>query len=191
MNPRKQALLEAAGRLFHRYGPHKTTIGDIARAAGVGVGTVYLEFPNKDTILRELSDASHRSILRAIEGAWAAGGPADQRLRRALQARTEGFLMLARDSVHGADLLHCNTCAPIANAHRAFRMAEQRLFATFLAQGAREGVFALREPPLSARTLLSSYETFSPPTLFRRDQGELLRDLERLHELVFEGLLTR
>jgi AcrR family transcriptional regulator len=191
MRARKQALLEAAQRLFHRYGPHKTTIGDIARAAGVGVGTVYLEFPNKDAILLELSEAGHRSVLHAIEAAWSSPGPADERLRRALRARTEAFVALARHGVHGADLLHCKSCAPISKAHRAFRAAEEELFAAFLMQGAREGVFSVKRPAVAARALMWAYETFSPPALFLRDERELLRDLSLLHELAFAGLLTR
>jgi AcrR family transcriptional regulator len=191
MRARKQALLEAAQRLFHRYGPHKTTIGDIARAAGVGVGTVYLEFPNKDAILLELSEAGHRSVLHAIEAAWSSPGPADERLRRALRARTEAFVALARHGVHGADLLHCKSCAPISKAHRAFRAAEEELFAAFLMQGAREGVFSVKRPAVAARALMWAYETFSPPALFLRDERELLRDLSLLHELAFAGLLMR
>ena len=191
MRVRKQALLEAAERLFHLYGPQKTTIGDIARAAGVGVGTVYLEFPNKDAILLELSEAGHRSVLRAIETAWSSPGPADERLRRALRARTEAFVQLARHGVHGADLLHCKSCAPIGKAHRSFRTAEEQLFAAFLTQGAREGVFSFQSPAATARVLMWSYETFSPPALFLRDERTLLRDLDSLHELVFAGLLAR
>jgi AcrR family transcriptional regulator len=191
MRARKRALLEAAGRLFHCYGPHKTTIGDIARAAGVGVGTVYLEFPNKDAILLELSEAGHRSVLQAIEAAWSSPGPAEERLRRAIRARTEVFISLARHGVHGADLLHCKSCAPITKAHRAFRAAEEQLFAAFLMQGAREGVFSVQSPALTARALMWSYDTFSPPALFLRDERRLLADLESLHELVFGGLLSR
>mgnify|MGYP001826269666 FL=1 len=191
MRARKQSLLEAAERLFHLYGPQKTTIGDIARAAGVGVGTIYLEFPNKDAILLELSEAGHRSVLQAIEAAWSSPGRADERLRRALRARTEAFVSLSRHGVHGADLLHCKSCAPISKAHRAFRAAEDQLFAGFLMQGAREGVFSLQSPAVTARTLMWSYETFSPPALFLRDERTLMRDLDLLHELVFAGLLAR
>lgn len=191
MRARKQALLEAAERLFHLYGPQKTTIGDIAQAAGVGVGTVYLEFPNKDAILLELSEAGHRSVLHAIEAAWSSPGRADERLRRALRARTEAFLSLARHGVHGADLLHCKSCAPISRAHRAFRAAEEQLVAEFLTQGAREGVFSMQSPAAAARALMWAYETFSPPTLFLRDKRTLMRDLDLLHALVFPGLLAR
>jgi AcrR family transcriptional regulator len=191
MRARKQALLEAAERLFHLYGPQKTTIGDIARAAGVGVGTIYLEFPNKDAILLELSEAGHRSVLQAVEVAWSSPGRADERLRRALRARTEAFVSLSRHGVHGADLLHCQSCAPISKARRAFRASEEQLFAAFLMQGAREGVFSIQRPAAAARTLIWAYETFSPPALFLRDERELMRDLNSLHELVFAGLLAR
>ena len=191
MRARKQSLLQAAERLFHLYGPQKTTIGDIARAAGVGVGTIYLEFPNKDAILLELSEAGHRSVLQAIEAAWSSPGRADERLRQALRARTEAFISLSRHGVHGADLLHCKSCAPISKAHRAFRAAEEQLFAGFLMQGAREGVFSVQSPAVTARALMWSYETFSPPALFLRDERTLMRDLDLLHELVFAGLLAR
>jgi len=40
--------------LFGTYGYQKTQIYDIARASGIGVGTVYLYFENKKQILREL-----------------------------------------------------------------------------------------------------------------------------------------
>lgn len=191
MDARKQALLRAAQHLFRRYGPQKTTIGDIARSAGVGVGTVYLEFPNKDAILLELSQAGHRSVLKAVQAAWASGGPVDERLRRALRARTEAFWRLGHHGLHGADLFHCADCAPIASAHRAFRAAEEELFASYLLQGAREGALSMQSPAVTARALMWAYETFTPPALFARDERRLLGDLRSLHDLVFPGLLAR
>jgi AcrR family transcriptional regulator len=47
-------ILDAGLELFGRYGPGKTTMDDIARAAGIGKGTVYLFFPSKEDLLFEL-----------------------------------------------------------------------------------------------------------------------------------------
>ena len=58
-------------------------------------------------------------------------------------------------------------------------------------QGARDGVFSVQSPAVTARALMWSYETFSPPALFLRDERTLIRDLDLLHELVFAGLLAR
>lgn len=48
---RTELILTAAQELFGRYGFERTTIDDIARQAGIGKGSVYLEYKNKDEIL--------------------------------------------------------------------------------------------------------------------------------------------
>ena len=47
-------ILEAGKELFARYGAGKTTMDEVARAAGIGKGTVYLFFPSKEDLLFEL-----------------------------------------------------------------------------------------------------------------------------------------
>lgn len=191
MSDRRTRILEAAQRRFHQYGPHKTTVGDIARAAGVGVGTVYLEFSNKDEILRALSEGGHHAVLQAIEAAWSSGGTVAARLKRALEARFEAFLQLGRCSLHGADLLHCGGCEAIQRAHRAFCAAEHERFASYIAHGSAEGAFCGGHPEQTARALLLAYSAFAPPAVFDRDEGEQRERLRAVHELVFDGLLAR
>lgn len=47
---KRDAILNAAGLLFSQQGYEETTIADIAKAAGIAVGTVYLYFRNKHEI---------------------------------------------------------------------------------------------------------------------------------------------
>lgn len=47
---RNREILTAALQLFIEKGYHKTTLGDIARAAGMGQGTLYYYFPAKDLL---------------------------------------------------------------------------------------------------------------------------------------------
>jgi AcrR family transcriptional regulator len=49
-------LLDAAERLFTQLGYDGTAMGDVARAAGVGVGTLYHHFTDKRALLLELID---------------------------------------------------------------------------------------------------------------------------------------
>ncbi|MDO4324286.1 MAG: helix-turn-helix domain-containing protein [Lachnospiraceae bacterium] len=51
MNQRIQQIADAAARLFLRQGYAKTQINHIAKAAGVSVGTIYLDFTGKKEIL--------------------------------------------------------------------------------------------------------------------------------------------
>lgn len=64
----RERLISAAETLFARQGYDGTSIGDVARRAGVGVGTVYHHFVDKQALLLELIDrwgdrleAEHRS----------------------------------------------------------------------------------------------------------------------------------
>ena len=51
MNQRMQAIAAAATRLFLRQGYSRTQMSHIAKAVGVSVGTIYLEFAGKQEIL--------------------------------------------------------------------------------------------------------------------------------------------
>lgn len=51
MNQRIQKIADAATRLFLRQGYSKTQISHIAKAVGVSVGTIYLDFAGKKEIL--------------------------------------------------------------------------------------------------------------------------------------------
>src|SRR5690349_10755797 len=49
----RQRIIEAARRVFAERGL-SATLDDVAAAAGVGVGTVYRRFPNKDELVEAL-----------------------------------------------------------------------------------------------------------------------------------------
>lgn len=53
---RRQHILEAATRTFAETGYQRTTIRDVAKAAGVGDGTVYKSFASKADLLLALLD---------------------------------------------------------------------------------------------------------------------------------------
>jgi AcrR family transcriptional regulator len=66
----RERILEAARTVFADQGG-EAQIDDIARAAGVGVGTVYRHFPHKDALLGELVSQKFRGFAdnadRALE----------------------------------------------------------------------------------------------------------------------------
>lgn len=53
----RQAIMEASRRLFTAHGYEKTSITDIANAAGVGKGTIYSYFSTKEEIFLAFSRA--------------------------------------------------------------------------------------------------------------------------------------
>ena len=50
----RERLLAAGRELFARYGLRKTTVEELARAAGIAKGTFYLFFPSKEALYAEV-----------------------------------------------------------------------------------------------------------------------------------------
>ena len=83
---REERLLDAATRLLVRWGYRKTTIDDVAREAGVGKGTIYLHWKDKNDLFRA-----------AI---WRERQRYSEELQRRIAADPEGGL-LHRVTIHG------------------------------------------------------------------------------------------
>src|SRR3954454_9513562 len=73
----REKVLDAAHAAFGELG-HEAQMEDIARRAGVGVGTVYRHFPTKAALLSALADRRWQEIIRRLdaeavprEDAWA------------------------------------------------------------------------------------------------------------------------
>jgi AcrR family transcriptional regulator len=101
----RQRILAAAGELFTQRGLG-VTLDDIARHAGVGVGTVYRRFPDKEVLIDALFEQRLESICAVAEQALAAPDPWDGLVlffERGceLQAHDRGLKELLASSTHG------------------------------------------------------------------------------------------
>jgi len=78
---KRRQILEAATELFVSQGYRKTNIDEIARAAGIAKGTVYLYFSTKAEVL--LAVVAHEKLrsMALLEGVFDASLPARERLR--------------------------------------------------------------------------------------------------------------
>jgi AcrR family transcriptional regulator len=194
---RRVLILRAAERLLQQYGPPKTTIADVARAAGVGVGTVYLEFSSKDAIVEELARERHRAVLAAMRAAGTAPERTfRERLSGAFDARLEAYLTIAGAGAHACDLVHCGGAAAPATpgvqaASQCFRGEELALIADILRRGSEAGELAVRDPEATARAVLRIYAGFAPPWVTWHDREEVRRAIAPMHEIVLYGVVCR
>ena len=76
-----QQIIEAAVRVFARNGYYNSRVSDIAKAAGIASGTIYLYFKTKDEILVSLFREKMAEFVATVQKAIAAEPDAVVKLR--------------------------------------------------------------------------------------------------------------
>lgn len=98
-------ILDTALTVFCQYGYGKTTMQDIARAAGMSRAALYLHFPSKEELFRAGSRRAHSRALGEVDAALAEQGEVLSRVDAAMAAYFEGLLAKISSSVHGGEVL--------------------------------------------------------------------------------------
>jgi AcrR family transcriptional regulator len=193
---RKERILGVAERLFRHYGPAKTTVAEIARACGIGVGTVYLDFASKEEILEALAAQRHEEIVERMTVAARGVEDPRERVARMLEARTLAFLDLAERGVHACDLVRC--ADTIMAGRRAAGAGAPKPNAAPTSFGARarevlrKEMVQLRGQPhdvdVAVEAIELAFVALSPPYVTRLDRERALALSRALARLLVFGV---
>lgn len=91
---RREEILAAAKATFARKGFHATTIGDVAKAAGVSYGSIYWYFESKDALFHALMDHQEAALRAHIDRTVTetnSGADGEAMFRSSVQATFEFF----------------------------------------------------------------------------------------------------
>jgi AcrR family transcriptional regulator len=100
-------IIEAATSVFLRYGFRRTTMADLAGAAGLSRPALYLRYCNKEKIFETvLKDFAARTLEDIRAGLPNFGTPQEQ-LRFAFECWAVRPFTMMRDSPDAKDLTHC------------------------------------------------------------------------------------
>lgn len=86
---KRDAILKAATQVFARRGYFQSQVADVARAAGVAAGTVYLYFRSKDDILVSIFERAMQDTLAEGRAVISAVQDPRERLRRIARLHLE------------------------------------------------------------------------------------------------------
>jgi AcrR family transcriptional regulator len=89
----RDAILDAAARVFVRRGFAGTRMSDVAAEAGLATGTLYNYFPNRDELLASLVERVTQELMSEVSGAGeaAAEAPLRTQLEQMVRAAFEHF----------------------------------------------------------------------------------------------------
>ncbi|MFC0437651.1 TetR/AcrR family transcriptional regulator [Kutzneria buriramensis] len=102
---RSGPVLDAALAVFCQYGYAKTTMSDVARAAGISRAALYLHFSTKEELFRAGSRRAHAQALAAADAALATPRHVITRVDRAMSAYITELTAPTAASPHSGELL--------------------------------------------------------------------------------------
>jgi AcrR family transcriptional regulator len=159
---RPQQILEAAFRVFGTRGLHQATLDDVARAAGITKGTIYLYFPDKAALFSAMLKARVNDLLPPMEPPNGGRAPSARgrlltlagRLYRFFQS--PAYLAMYRTMVGEAPQF------PQAAAllYREGILPANRRLAKLIQRGINSGEFRKLDPLIAARALVGMFQVF-------------------------------
>lgn len=178
-------LLEAARTVLAAKGYHGTKIVDIARHAGVGVGTFYLYYPTKEAIFVELVEDSVRRLKTQMDAAREVGDDPVARSR----AATETFFRFAQQNRELFRIVFGHE----ASFHDVVRRSQEmftRDAMENLAAGMHSGAFRDGDERIWAHAFIGM--SLHVVSWWVQQEGVALEDVTRsLIDLAFHGSVAR
>jgi TetR/AcrR family fatty acid metabolism transcriptional regulator len=188
---KREAILRAAIDVFADRGYFNAQVADVARAAGVAAGTVYLYFKSKDDLLVSIFDRSMRDGLEAGRSAVADLHDPAERLRRLARAH------LAR---LGADRnLAVVFQVELRQSTKFMERFSSSLLRDYLglireaiADGQRAGAFrADLKPTVAAKMLFGALDEMATNWILSRRRYSLEGDADAVVDLFLNGARAR
>ena len=182
---RPRQILDAALEVFGERGLAGARLDDIARRAGVSKGTIYLYFPNKEELFREVVRAVVVDRLRQAAANAGAEDPVDE-LKRYLRAHWDFVRSPEFQTILKLVTGELHNFPDLAEFYgREVVMPSTELLAGMIRRGIDRGDFRRVDPVLAARFMASTAITHST-WCARRHDFKLLTDVT--DEQVFEQL---
>jgi TetR/AcrR family transcriptional regulator, fatty acid metabolism regulator protein len=186
---KRERILHAAVRVFAKKGFHATRVSEIAAAAGVADGTIYLYFKSKDELLVALFEDRVERLLGFLEAELPLRESAQEKLRRIIELQLK-LLEGERDLAEVITVILRQSTRLMKEHAVAKFTAYLDAIARVVAGGQAAG--ELRDdvsPHLAARALFGALDGITMTwALGKADRGGLSRTSGQLAEIVLRGL---
>lgn len=186
---KRERILDAAVRVFAKKGFHATRVSEVAKAAGVADGTIYLYFKSKDELLVSLFEDRVERLLTFMQTELPATAGASDKLRRIIELQL-GLFEGERDLAEVITVILRQSSKLLKEYAAPKFSAYLDVIAGVIAEGQASG--ELRSdltPHLVARAIFGALDGITMTwALGKADRGGLVRASGQLAELVLRGL---
>jgi TetR/AcrR family transcriptional regulator, fatty acid metabolism regulator protein len=186
---KRERILRAAVKVFAKNGFYDTRVSDVAKAAGVADGTIYLYFKSKDEVLVSLFEDRVEKLLGYLRRELPKLGGAPEKLRRVIELQL-GLLEGERDLAEVLTVILRQSTRLMKEYAAPRFMAYLDAIASVVAEGQRAGDFrGDLSPHLVARPTWGALDGIALTwALGKAERGGLVRASGHLADIFLRGL---
>jgi TetR/AcrR family fatty acid metabolism transcriptional regulator len=186
---KRERILDAAVRVFAKKGFYATRVSEVAKAAGVADGTIYLYFKSKDELLVSLFEDRVERLLAFLQTELPPTASAAEKLRRIIELQL-GLLEGERDLAEVITVILRQSTKLMKEYAAPKFMAYLDAIARVVEAGQASGELrADVSPHLAARAIFGMLDGITMTwALGKADRGGLVRASGQLAEMVLRGL---
>ncbi|MBX3505231.1 MAG: TetR/AcrR family transcriptional regulator [Parvibaculum sp.] len=184
---KREAIVAAALDLFRHYGYRRTSMEDIARAASVAKGTLYLYFESKDQLFDAICRSLADGVAQGLAEADALKLPLEEKLLALMDAKFGFVYSLILSSPHASELIessHQLPSAPFEEVTAAFHDAILRL----VRQGVRSGELDPKRAGLTEKEAAETLIAAAVGAEKAPDEATFRKQLRAIVRLTLRGL---
>lgn len=193
---KRTRILEAAQKVFVEKGFHQTKVADITRRAGIGKGTIYLYFPDKESILFAILTEGMKEIIQIMS--QTVSNKKENFLTKIQNLVKDEFefvenhwelfhmLFLQRviQTLHTRKVKIKESCQMASNEFR-------KLMGNLMKQGIREGVLMEYDPYKLGMLFQSLINSFSIQSIIYDSNKNIISEEPFLVDLFLKGAQRR
>lgn len=186
----KQQIIHAAGVIFERYGFKKTTMDDIAFAAGKGKSSLYYYFKNKEEVFEAVVAHEAENLVNEINTAIRNSSSAVDKLRSYMGVRMKRFVKRGNlaTALNDNFLATFSFIEKIRNNYRDF---EINLIAEIINEGIEKKEFKAIDATFTGEIILTGMIGFEVPLLTKSTTIEdSAAKIDSVIEMFFYGICT-
>src|SRR5580692_4467959 len=189
---KRERILDAAVRVFARKGFYLTRVSEVAKAAGVADGTIYLYFKSKDDLLVSLFEHRVERLLTYMDTELPRVASATYKLQRVIELQL-GLLEGERDLAEVVTVILRQSTKLLKEYAAPKFMAYLDAIARVVAEGQKAGDFRDDVAPhLVARATFGALDGIALTwALGKAEQGALRRASGQLADVMLRGLAPK
>jgi len=183
-------IIRAAGTIFSKFGFRKTTMDEIARAAGKGKSSIYYYFSSKEEIFEAVVVKEARTLKKELSKVIAGSPDPLEKLRNYILVRMKTFHQLSNfyRAIFDEGLSHFDF---IERIRERYDKQEILTIRSIFLEGIKTGHFKPEDPDLVAIAIVRALKGLEIPLFWTHVNEDVDIATEEILNILFYGIVKQ